>query len=292
MSHGSGRRRKGNAGHHEEHENHERWLVTYADMITLLMVLFIVLFAISQVNQKKFDEFGHGLSKSFGESKVVDGGPGVLDGSNKQSDVDEDAVAVQEAVTRQEQDVLVAKQIDDQFVKLRKEITRSLQLRGMNGAVQFDRQERGLVINVVTDKVLFDLGSADLRPQGARVLDAIGPSLARAGNVLSVEGHTDNIPISGGGFPSNWELSTERSTTVLRYLLTKGVRASRVSAAGYADQRPLVANDTPAHRARNRRVAIVVLNPTAMSSTAPLTSAGAVTAPATSLFDNPKFGGP
>src|SRR5690349_9952730 len=105
-----GRRRQ--VDHEEEHANHERWLLTYADMITLLMVLFIVLFAISQVNQKKFDEFGHGLSKSFGESKVVDGGPGLLDGSNKQSDVDEDAIAVQTAVTHQDQDVLAQKAID------------------------------------------------------------------------------------------------------------------------------------------------------------------------------------
>src|SRR3954468_19834945 len=279
-----GRRRQADHAE-EEHANHERWLLTYADMMTLLVALFIVLFAISQVNQKKFDEFGHGLSKSFGESKVVDGGPGILDGSNKQSDVDEDAVSVQEAVAKQNQDVLVSKAVDDQFVKLRQEITRSLRLRGLDGSVQFDRQERGLVINVVTDKVLFDLGSADLRPQGARVLDAIGPSLAKVRNTLSVEGHTDNIPISGGAFPSNWELSTERATTVLRYLLTKHVSAARVSAAGYADQRPLVRNDTPTHRARNRRVAIVVLNPNAT------TSAASVTAPAVVPLADPISGG-
>ena len=268
-----------------EHDDSERWLLTYADMITLLMVLFIVLFAISQVNQRKFDEFGHGLSKSFGESKVVDGGPGLLDGSTKQSDVDEDAVSVQEAVAKQEQDVMVTKAVNDQFIKLRAEITRSLQLRGLNGSVEFDRQERGLVINVVTDKVLFDLGSADLRPQGARVLDAIGPSLAKVKNTLSVEGHTDNIPISGGAFPSNWELSTERATTVLRYLLTKRVSPARVSAAGYADQRPLVGNDTPVHRARNRRVAIVVLNPNATET------AATITAPAVVPLTAPTSGG-
>src|SRR3954452_11073314 len=89
-----GRRRA--ADHEEEHANHERWLLTYADMITLLMVLFIVLFAISQVNQKKFDEFGHGLSKSFGESKVVDGSPGILQGSDKQSDGGDRSISVQE----------------------------------------------------------------------------------------------------------------------------------------------------------------------------------------------------
>ena len=280
------RTRRRSSDHEEEHVNHERWLLTYADMITLLMVLFIVLFAISEVNQKKFDELGHGLSKSFGDAKVVDGGAGVLDGSERQSDIDENAISVREAVAHQEQDVLAERAIDDQFVKLRQEITKALQVRGLSGSVQFDRQERGLVIDVVTDKVLFDLGSADLRAQGQGVLDAIGPSLARVGNTLSVEGNTDNIPISGGAFPSNWELSTERATTVLRYLLTKGVRPSRVSAAGYADQRPLVPNDSPTHRARNRRVAIVVLNPT---PTPALTSS--VVAPSAARIAPPVAGG-
>src|SRR3954454_2463561 len=121
-----GRRRQ--ADHEEEHANHERWLLTYADMITLLMVLFIVLFAISQVNQKKFDEFGHGLSKSFGDAKVVDGGSGVLQGSDKQSDVEDRSISVQEPVARTEQDVSAAsaKTVEDSFVKLRQEITRSL----------------------------------------------------------------------------------------------------------------------------------------------------------------------
>jgi chemotaxis protein MotB len=278
-----GRRRS--SDHEEEHVNHERWLLTYADMITLLMVLFIVLFAISEVNQKKFESFGHGLSKSFGDAHVVDGGAGVLEGSQQQSDVEEDAISVQQAVAHQEQDVLAQRAIDDQFVKLRAEITRALRVRGLNGSVQFDRQERGLVIDVVTDKVLFDLGSADLRAQGQGVLDAIAPSLARVRNTLSVEGNTDNIPISGGAFPSNWELSTERATTVLRYLLSHGVQASRLSAAGYADQRPLVPNDTPAHRARNRRVAIVVLNPAAPALTS------SVVAPSAARIAPPVAGG-
>ena len=281
-----GRRRS--SDHEEEHVNHERWLLTYADMITLLMVLFIVLFAISEVNQKKFDKLGQGLSKSFGDSTVMDGGAGVLEGSERQSDIEENAISVREAVARQEQDVLAQRTIDDQFVKLRQEITKALQLRGLSGSVKFDRVERGLVIDVVTDKVLFDLGSADLQPQGRGVLDAISPSLARVGNTLSVEGNTDNIPISGGAFPSNWELSTERATTVLRYLLTHGVRPSRVSAAGYADQRPLVPNDSPAHRARNRRVAIVVLNP---ATTPPPALTSSVVAPSAARIAPPVAGG-
>ena len=123
--------------------------------------------------------------------------------------------------------------------------------------MQFEQRDNGLVVNVVTDRVLFELGEASLRPEGRKVLDAVAPALRGLPNALTVEGHTDNVPVSGR-YASNWELSTERATTVLRYLLTRGVPSGQVSAAGYADQRPLSSNATAAGRARNRRVAIVV----------------------------------
>ena len=117
------------------------------------------------------------------------------------------------------------------------------------------------MVNIVTDRVLFDLGEATLRPQGARVLDAIAPALKDLPNEMVIEGHTDNLPISDARFASNWELSTQRATTVLRHLLTRGLAARKVAAAGYADQRPLDARTpAPRSRARNRRVAIVILS--------------------------------
>lgn len=244
----------------EGHESSERWLLTYADMITLLMVLFIVLFAIGQIDQKKFDELHAGLSQSFGQSTVVDGGAGILQGNAVQAPAPDDTRAGEQALARQQQSDLAARVRTASMDKVRSNIVTALAKAHLTGAAKFHQEERGLVVDVVTDRVLFDLGSATLRPEGSRVLDAIAPSLRPLPNRLLIEGHTDDLPISGQRFASNWELSTQRATVVLRHLLGDGVRPDTVAAAGYADQRPLVSGDSAAARARNRRVAIVILS--------------------------------
>ena len=110
------------------------------------------------------------------------------------------------------------------------------------------------------DPVLFDLGSADLRPEGRTVLDGMVDALLALPNHVAIEGHTDDRPIHSPVFVTNWELSTARATSVLRYLVTKGMPGNRLAAAGYADQKPIAANDTEAHRAENRRVEVVILS--------------------------------
>jgi len=280
----------------EEHENAERWLLTYADMITLLMVLFIVLFAIGQIDSKKFDKLHDGLAQSFGESTVLDGGAGLLDGSSVQAVAPDDSRAGAQALERQRQSVLAAQSLTDAaakkqadaerqeaaaMAKIKASLVSALAKKGLTGAVQFEAvNQRGLVVDVITDRVLFDLGEATLRPEGGQVLDALAPVLKQVPNGLLIEGHTDNQPISDSRFASNWELSTQRATTVLRYLLTRGVDSSSVAAAGYADQRPLLAGDSTVSRARNRRVAIVILRPAATSTTS--AAAAAATLPSTS----------
>ncbi|MEP7368999.1 MAG: flagellar motor protein MotB [Dermatophilaceae bacterium] len=277
-------RRKSKLGHDdEEGANEERWLLTYADMITLLMVLFIVLFAIGQIDQKKFDKLHDGLSQSFGEATILDGGAGVLDSSSVQAPAPDDSRAGQQALERQRQAMLAASRAADAMAQkqaaakrqemavLEASFTTALAKQGLAGSVEFQEGDRrGLVVNIVTDKVLFDLGEATLRPQGTKVLDTLAPLLKKLPNGLVIEGHTDNQPISDSRFASNWELSTERATTVLRHLLADGVGASKVAAAGYADQRPLKAGNSAASRARNRRVAIVIL---AQPAVAPSVSA-------------------
>ena len=262
----------------DEHANEERWLLTYADMITLLMVLFIVLFAIGQIDTKKFDKLHDGLAQSFGQSTVLNGGSGLLDGSAVQAPAPDDSRAGQQALERQRQAVLAASKAADEVAQkqsaakrqamtvLEASFTTALAKQGLAGAVEFQEgDQRGLVVNIVTDKVLFDLGQATLRTQGATVLDTLAPLLKKQPNGLVIEGHTDNQPISDSRFASNWELSTERATTVLRHLLADGIDASKVAAAGYADQRPLKAGNSAASRARNRRVAIVILSQTAIA---------------------------
>jgi chemotaxis protein MotB len=284
-------RRKGKLGHaEEEHENAERWLLTYADMITLLMVLFIVLFAIGATDAKKFAKLHDGLAQSFGESTILDGGAGLLNGSAVQAPAPDDSRSGEQALQRQRQAMLASQKAADAaakkqadatrqeanaMAKIKADITQALAKAGLSGAVQFQEiEQRGLVVNIVTDKVLFDLGQATLRPQGTKVLDVIAPALRHLPNGLIIEGHTDSQPISDSRFASNWELSTERATTVLRHLLGEGIDPSKVAAAGYADQRPLLAGDSVASRARNRRVAIVVLSdPTISTPTAPAVEA-------------------
>ena len=248
---GGGRKRR---GHEEEHENHERWLVTYADMLTVLMALFIVMFALSVVDKAKFEKFKEGLNGDLGNgASLLEGGPGLQQAGDTPIDLQAAITALEEKQSRQQ----AASQERDDLERARQKILQALVARHMEDKVRFKLDERGLVVTVVTDDVLFALGSATLRPQGTAVLDAIAPALKALPNQVTVEGHTDDLPLKGRG--SNWELSTARATSVLRYLLdTHAVRADRLSAAGYADQRPLTPNISGAARSANRRVEVIV----------------------------------
>jgi len=271
------RRRRHAGGDHEEHEeaNHERWLLTYADMITLLMVLFIVLFAISVVDKKKFAELADGLSRNFGATnKVLPAGSGVLDGgktsNNDQGQLTNNPAQPLSPIDQVELSKQLQQEVDKQnllkqeqttLAGAQQQIEAALKAKGLQNSASFKLTSRGLVVSIVTDQVLFDTGKADLKPVGQEVLDAVAPAVRKLPNDISIEGHTDNVPIYGGPFASNWELSAVRATTVLRYLVAaQGLDPSRMSATGYADTKPVVPNDTPAHQAQNRRVELVVLS--------------------------------
>jgi chemotaxis protein MotB len=263
-----GRGRRGR-GAHAEHENDERWLLTYADMITLLMVLFIVLYSISQVDLAKFRKLKEGVAGGYGgptELAAVDGGAGPLQGGGAVFNAQVTGTGTQPSAealngiiadirartenARQERTVLQGTQ---------QELQKSLDAVGLGDTVKFRLESRGLVVTIVTDKVLFDPGQAELRAEGREVVDKLAAAISRLPNKLAVEGHTDNVPISGR-YASNWELSTARATTVLRELIERhGIAPARLSAAGYADERPVAGNDTAEGRAANRRVELVVL---------------------------------
>ena len=282
MSHkaGSSRRRHG-GGHEEEHENHERWLVSYADMMTLLMVLFIVLFAISQVDQQKFEALRDGLAAGFGATTLTDGGPALL------NEVGADAAqvtidpqiptspgqtgaaakkAIREAVAAADRARAAARAKAAEaevakFEKLQKQITEALKDSRTAAGVRFRVDERGLVVTIVTSSVVFGGDSAVLRDQGRRIIDAIGPVLRATPNSLEVDGHTNQLPVPTRAYPSAWELSTARASAVARYLIDEvGVASSRLSAAGFAGERPLYPPTDPRAPSLNRRVEIVVLS--------------------------------
>jgi chemotaxis protein MotB len=278
---GGGGKRRSIEEEHEEHENHERWLVSYADMMTLLMVLFIVMFAISQVDQKKFAALKTGLSAGFGapvailsgadqlldvggavapDSVNLAGQAGSTSKNSSQGDtsqqVNPQAVAQLQKATEQ---ASVKKEVNN-LKEAQKALSAALEKAGEKDKATFKFDERGLVISIATDKVLFGSGSAALEPGGGKILDALAPTLKALPNKLSIDGHTNSIPIHTAQYASNWELSADRATGVLRYLHSDdGIPNRRMSATGYADTRPLLPASNPKANDRNRRVEIVVV---------------------------------
>jgi chemotaxis protein MotB len=271
-------RRRSKKHEEEEHENHERWMVSYADMMTLLLVLFIVLYAMSQVDKSKFAALAKGLSASFGapisamagttpEGSVLDGLPGAIDIASaippdpSVQDTQVDAAAAAAAAERAKRIAAEAASAYDELAAVRDRIEAALAGAGYADAARFEIDERGLVVHIVADQVLFDAEAAVLRPEGGAILSAVAPPLAGLPNVLRVEGHANHLPVTTGGpWPSNWELSGYRASTVLRYLAGEGIPEPRMSATGYSSTRPLVPESDPNALSVNRRVDIVVLS--------------------------------
>jgi chemotaxis protein MotB len=284
---GGGKRHK-RGGHHEEHENHERWLVTYADMLTLLMVLFIVMFAMSAVDQRKFQALADGLAEGFGAPSVAfKGKPEALDadsstsaltvtgaapslqdglavpsqaeGAGRDAEADKRAVAAADRLK-----VAAAANAAEREVKnmreVQEKIVRALRAKKMEDAVRFRITERGLVVTIVTSEVIFAGDRADLLRGGRTVLGAVAPALVDLPNDIQVDGHTNQLPVPTLNYPSAWELSTARASTVVRFLHDHGVPEGRLSAAGDAGTRPLHPPDDPRAPTLNRRVEVVVLS--------------------------------
>ncbi len=277
--HGGGHKR---GGHEEEHENHERWLVTYADMLTLLMVLFIVLFAISIVDKKKFNQLREGLSGGFGTpsaafqdpgTSINDGDPDVtpLDLSAKvaspgqKADQPQDP-QLQQAVRDADRAREQRKQADAEHEaknldEIRKKIQEAADRAGVGENLRFAIDERGLVVTIITSAVVFAGDRADLLAAGQQILDIVGPVLLPQPNAIEVDGHTNQLPVPTVNYPSAWELSTARASTVVRYLVEHAqLKPSRLRAVGFAGERPLYPADDPRAPELNRRVEIIVLS--------------------------------
>jgi chemotaxis protein MotB len=296
--HGKGKRR----GAAAEHENEERWLLTYADMLTLLFALFMVLFSISSVNISKYQVLQQSLKAAFSGS-ILPGGRAILQSGSEATAEHTPATAAVPSIvplvptptsrsssstgaantpaaqaakaasakpltTAQLKAALnsmsasVAEQ--ESFVALQKKLNAYAKAHGFSDKVQTMIERRGLVVRVLTDKLLFNSGEANLQPEGDPLLEEVATLLnVDKSHPITVEGNTDNQPIATAQFPSNWELSTARATTVVRFLIAHSVSAGRLAAAGYAALHPVDSNATDAGRSRNRRVDIVLmrLNP-------------------------------
>jgi chemotaxis protein MotB len=257
-------RRRGGGGGHDA--GMERWLLTYADMITLLLALFIVLWSISSVNISKFIELKKSLHSAF-SGQVMSGSTAILSGGTAPLEQQGEPVTSIVPSPNVKQSIINSintaadKQDTSNLQRIQQELDAYSKAHGLQSSIKTSIDERGLVIRVLTDDLLFDPGQATLNPASAPLLAHIARMVDADAmtNAIRVEGNTDDIPISTAQFPSNWQLSTGRADAVLTSLLGHGVKPARLSVAGYADQHPIASNATPEGRALNRRVEIVVL---------------------------------
>ncbi|NLT65901.1 MAG: OmpA family protein [Acidobacteria bacterium] len=247
----------------EEESNSERWLVSYADFITLLFAFFTTLYAISTVDAQKMGQMVMSMRASF-DSRLFESGSRTLALDNGTGGFEPSTREILQKINLKGTlgtPVRVVLNEEKDLRQLEQTLRGLLPMEFSKGRVRVHIEPRGLVISL-GEKGLFDSGSDEIKPEGRALLDTIASTLASIGNHIRVEGHTDNVPIRNTRFPSNWELSTCRATMVNRYLITKfGLKPELLSAAGYAEYRPAATNDTEEGRARNRRVDIVVLNP-------------------------------
>jgi chemotaxis protein MotB len=273
-----GRKRK----KHEEEENSERWLVSYADFITLLFAFFTTLYAISTVDAQKMGKMVTSMRASFDASLFAPSsstlslsqGPGIPESKNPSREVVQNIIehgginsrgfALKgfenvKSSSAHKQTLYTEKALS----QLKRDMESLLGPDILKDLIRVHVEPRGLIISL-GEMGVFDSGSDQIKPEGRTLLDTIATSLVPVGNHIRIEGHTDNVPIRNSRFPSNWELSTARATGVLSYLIDKfGFLPNLLSAAGYAEYRPVASNETGEGRARNRRVDIVVLNPVA-----------------------------
>lgn len=264
----------------EKPVNHERWLLTYADLITLLMIFFVVLYALSMIDAGKYKQLAESLNVALGVGNprnVTNFEGGVMSPFNSQpTDVDkvkeqqieeyearkksmsEDSRAFMSEGAQNEKEAEA--QEEQKLEKVKAMIDNYLVENGMTTNVTTQLEERGLVIRV-NESLLFDSGQSFIKPAFRKNLIDIATILKKINNYVRIEGHTDNIPIHTGQYRSNWQLSTDRATNVTEVLID-GARIPpvRLSAVGYSEYRPIASNAQAAGRAKNRRVDILIIN--------------------------------
>lgn len=237
---------------HEEHEEHhdERWLVSYADFITLLMVLFVILYSMGQVDIRKYQKLADSMRTAFtlgGPSQVVDGQINQTGGTSEDGTAKPIVVpGIPEGPTQSEE--------------VAGELTSMLASQNLGSAVSVQTNIEGVLISL-SERLIFKEGQVDLPAEAYPVLDTIAQMLKPIDNKVRLTGHTNNIPSSNPAYPTNWELSLGRAFSVARYLMDAGIAPERFVVSGSGEYDPLFPNDTPQHMELNARVEIVILYP-------------------------------
>jgi chemotaxis protein MotB len=235
----------------EEHSNNDRWLVSYADFVTLLFAFFVVMYAISSVNEGKYKVLSTSISNAFSMPQAGAAPPGINIAepipSKTLKPLGDPGYGKEE----------IRKKQREKMQKVAQDLSDVLEPLLRAGKVKVTETSKGVSIEI-SDSILFSPGQSILGPTAISAMHDVATVLANADYPITIEGHTDNIPIKTPQYPSNWELSAVRATTVLRLFIDAGVSASRMTAIGYGEQRPVETNDYPEGRARNRRVNILV----------------------------------
>jgi chemotaxis protein MotB len=227
-----------------EKENNERWLLTYSDLITLLMIFFVIMYAMSKVDVSKYEQIAQSLGVAMGGgSKVFQVTPGISD-TNKEMDSGTNSMKTER----------------NKLAGLKATLDKYLKQNGMSTNVATEISERGLEVSL-KDTVLFDSGKADIKVGARGRLIAIGKIINTLPNLIRIEGHTDNVPIHTSQFESNWELSAIRAVKVNQLLISAvNIPPTKVTIEGYGEFHPLVPNTSDSNKAQNRRVNIVILS--------------------------------
>lgn len=251
-------RPKKNEEHGSGSAGMERWLLTYADLITLLMAFFVIMYAMSSVDASKYQALAQSLKSALGlapsNTSFI---PNTMAGGKSK----DTAAKNKNGATVPKEQVLNVRNAKEEheFANMLNKIQEYAKAKGISAGLKVKEDARGIVINL-SDKILFASGKADLSPDAQAILDDLAGILLTSNKYIKVEGYTDNVPIHTDKYPSNWQLSTDRAVSVIMYWISKYPQASdHLSASGYGKYRPVAPNDTPEGRAKNRRVEIVVL---------------------------------
>lgn len=237
----------------EEHEEHidESWLIPYADILTLLLALFIVLFASSEVDKAKFQSIMDAFKSELTGTQIDNEQSGLTikqEGEKEKSETE--APAETPAPSQSQEDI----ELDN----LKKQLEAYVVANGLEAMVSLQETRRGVEI-ALKDVLLFDSGKAILKESSYPTLDAFVGLFNNLPNPISIEGHTDDVPIGNAAYPSNWELSSARAVSVLHYFSSKNIPNERMQFTGFGEFQPIYPNDSTEHRQENRRVNIVVL---------------------------------
>ncbi len=235
-----------------EHDNHDRWLISYADFVTLLFAFFVVMYSISSVNEGKYKTFSDSLSIAF--ARQPDSAPTTVV-PNQQEQMLKVLVDKRTARSVEQQ-----RKVQEQMKEVHDSLRQAMAPLIAQGQVGIYQTKRGVVVDI-SASTLFKEGEENLQVGAQATLQQVALVLGKENQPVEVEGHTDDIPIKNAQFPSNWELSAGRASNVVRMLVMYGVPEKRLAAVGMAANHPVVANDTAEHRAKNRRVSITILSP-------------------------------